>query len=465
MGGATIAGIGDVGSAYYNPAAISRAQSSKFALNSSVITFQLNKFIDNESGRAFSTETLFTVPPRSFSFMFKPKKESQVYFEFMSIIRTEDLLYVDEGLEFYEDVNSEMAGDELIKGDISLASRYRDSYVGGGIGYNLNENWSIGVSMFLSIKNFDQTNSLNITIRPTADSFYYEGESGPAYTSISHYDDAISINQMDLVWKGGINYLAKKVSFGITFTTPSLRLSEKSFVSSLVNQTNFRSPETGEIESFIVQDFQKNVNGRIKTPFSIAAGGRFHTADDKVQFTVTAEYFFPIAAYRLVTGEENPLSTDPATYERLPVKDFLTYANAADEVFNLAVGFRFKFKNEHYLYSGFRTDFSSRAGWDLEDLAQYKVTSTLNVDLYHVTAGATFRIFGSDLLLGGQYSYGKGKNQAPLFGTGDELFSGGFARPLGDAGSATLVQHKFSLFIGFTFNFGSNKEKEEIEDL
>ena len=464
MGGAAVAGVGDVGASFYNPASISRSFSSKLAFNTSVISVRINKIQNGvRQGENLRDENIQVVP-RAFSFMYKPKKLRKVHFELLTMVKNQSILFVNEGFEFRADTfNPETEGEDVLSGNVYIRNSFNDAYMGGGVAINLNDRWSIGTSSFLTVKRVDQQNRLSYTLRPTADSFCYQGDCGPSYVTSSDYNKTMRMYEYGMLFKGGINYLGDEFSFGVTFTTPSFKILGSGFSERLIDHSNYRNDSTGELVSYRAQDWQGGLPARYKDPFSIALGLRFQNEAQTFQINVTAEYFTSIKAYRLLTSEPNPNITDPEIYDELPVEAPLTYVQAADDVFNVAIGFRVAVGKKDFIYGGFRTDFNARSGWDLGELEDYQTLNSVDFDLYHFTGGSTFRIKGVDLILGAQYSYGAGKNKTPFFGVQESLFDGLFNQPNPESTNMKLIQHKITLFVGATINFLKQLDQEETQ--
>jgi hypothetical protein len=402
MGGATVAGQGDIGSAFYNPAGISKSKSSKLSINASMISWQFYNFKNATGfGRDFKSNNL-TILPRAFSFLYKPKKVNGMYFELLTMLRSKVNFTLNESRSALSDVNSEIPGDEVVSTNYFLRTGYNDYYMGLGLGYNLGNNWSIGGSAFISIKSVFQQQRYNIAFFPTSDSFYYQGEAGESYTTSIDFNSTVSFDDISLLGKLGINYLSEDFSFGLVVTSPSVNFYGKGYSEKLVAIQNIRVDTLSGLTSVRVQDWQRGLSAHMKTPWSISMGVRFHSHNQRFQFTASIEYFFKINAYKMIVAEENPFITDPATYEQLPVKDFATYANAADDVFNVAFGMRYEVSEPVTLFGGFRTDFNARTDWDLGEFGNYSTLISSDYDLFHFTFGSTFRIKNSDLMMGVQ---------------------------------------------------------------
>lgn len=452
MGGSTVAGRGDVASAFYNPASISRIQSSKISLNASVVSWQFYSLKNVlGAGNDFKDDYL-TLLPRAFSYMFKPKRSKKIYFEFTSLLRNRVNFNVRQGNQSSLDILPNVPGDELIQSNFFLKTRYDNFYFGTGIAYNLNDNWSIGGSLFLSNKSLQQEEHLLEAAFPTADSFYLDGLSGPASTLSIDYVRGMSLTDLGLLGKFGLNYISKDVSVGVVVSTPSWGMITSGYSERVIDISNLPL-SNGELTSIRIQDWQNGLNTRLKDPWSLALGLRFHSPNDRFEVSFTGEYFFEIKAYKLIDAEIRPGITDQATYESLSNKDFLSYAQAADDVLNLAIGFRYAIAKPITLYGGFRSDFNSRTGWDLGQYEDLNTLTSIDYDLYHSSLGATFHVKKSDLLLGVQYSFGA-KSRKTALDAGDGPQTGDDFEPVkGEEKGMIIQQRGLSLFIGATFNF------------
>lgn len=452
MGGSVVAGKGDVASAFYNPASISRIASSKLSVNASVVSWQFYS-LENVLGPESSfKDDYLTLLPRAFSYMFKPKKSNRLYFEFVSLLRNQVNFSVRSGNRYSEDFVPEIPGDEIIESNIFLRTKFENLYFGAGLAYNLNENWSIGASLFFSVKSLQQELRLLEAAIPTSDSFFYNGSSGRAYTLSADYINSMSMSDHGLLGKFGLNYMGEDVSAGIVVSTPSVGIITSGYAERLININNLRLAN-GELTEIRIQDWQNNLNARYKDPWSLALGLRFYSQNDRFEVSTTAEYFFKIKAYELLDAEIRPDITDPAVYESLENKDFLSYAQAADDVLNLAIGFRYLIAKSVTLYGGFRSDFNARSGWDLGPYEGYNTLATVDYDLFHSSLGTTFHVKKSDLLLGVQYTFGA-KSRKPALDPGDGPQTDNDYSPLESRSSEMVTQQRgLAVFIGASFNF------------
>jgi hypothetical protein len=110
---------------------------------------------------------------------------------------------------------------------------------------------------------------------------------------------------------------------------------------------------------------------------------------------------------------------------------------------------------------GFRTDFNSAKNFDYKEYSGYNKVQSLNLDLYHITCGLSWRVFGQDIITGLQYSVGRNKNQQQLVNLTDPVeYNTTENLPLQGDRNYNMISlyNSISLYFGASFNFGGEKK-------
>ena len=209
-------------------------------------------------------------------------------------------------------------------------------------------------------------------------------------------------------------------------------------------------------------DYQekKNVTVNYKSPFSIAAGLTYYIPKGTQILYTTVEYFAGIDPYRIVQANENPNLASGSAFEDINFNEWLTFVSGEKPILNAAVGYRWSLKEDLLLMAGFRTDFNYRKNFDYDPYAQYKLMKRLNLDMYHLTGGLSWRIKGQDLMTGLQYTVGREKNQEQFINLSNPVeFNTTEIGPLQGTRQNTMdiLFNSLSIYFGATFNFGNNK--------
>ena len=174
------------------------------------------------------------------------------------------------------------------------------------------------------------------------------------------------------------------------------------------------------------------------------------------------EYFHGIQPYKMISAPIKDDITSDIVYDNLENKDWLSVANTAKPVLNIAVGYRWVLKENIMFLNGFRTDFNNISGADYKNLASYNTINTNNINIYHYTSGFQFFFLKKYLLIiGGELSYGREKNQQQLANFSDPVEY--------DPSTNTILQGTiqnnmdvyslgFNIYFGLSFKFGEKNK-------
>jgi hypothetical protein len=465
LSGAVVGGGAGPSAIYYNPASISEVAASKFSLNASLFSF---KFFNakNALGDGIDLEsTKGIIEPRFVSYMIKSKRHPGWSFEIAFLnnenIKSGMIASVDEE----KDILTHVPGSERYFAVYQNQLQYRDDWVGGGGSFNLGNNLYAGVSMFLTIKSIDYSNSLEIEAYSSEDSIFVNNEYIPFYSAGYHNADYVKFNDYRLLWKAGVLYKTKSMSIGFSITTPSAGVySDGKRVTRKEKQNNITHPETGEpISDFIIADYKEKEDVQVsyKSPLSIAAGLTYYFPNHKRTVYTSVEYFFGIDPYRLVEAEETPDLASGMITTAVLNSEWLTYVSGAKPVLNAAIGYSWTLKKDLLLMTGFRTDFNYLKNFVYEPYEKNAKMRGLNLDLYHITGGLSWRVFGQDIITGLEYTVGRNKNQKQLANLSDPV-EYNISENLALQGNRTNTMHSLlnslSFYFGASFNFGGEKD-------
>ena len=198
-----------------------------------------------------------------------------------------------------------------------------------------------------------------------------------------------------------------------------------------------------------------------KTPFSVAAGITYNFMDNKRTAYFSAEYFTGIGPYRLMEANESTNLSYGLPAVLQPYDDWLTHVSGAKPVLNAAIGYSWTLKQDLRLMAGFRTDFNYQKNFDYEELDPYREEQNIRVDLYHITGGLAWKIFGQDITTGLEYHVGKRADQPQLINFSDPVEYNTIENaPLQGTRNNNLaaVFNSVSIYLGASFNFGGEKK-------
>jgi hypothetical protein len=466
LSGAVVGGGSGPTSIYYNPASISEVKASKLSLNASLFSFDfvnvqnaLGEGIDLKSSRG-------NIEPRFISYMIKSKRFKNWSFEVAILNNENTKSEITQSVDEQIDVLTGIPGDERYFAFYQHNDRFRDDLIGMGGSVKLSDRLFAGVSLFVTIKSLEYTNSLEIETYSQNDSIFINDEYVPFY--VASYESAayLKFNDYRLTGKGGLLYKAETYSVGLSLTTASLGgiYSDGKRDTRKEQQSNITMPGSGEpVPDYVIVDYKEKKDMRVsfKTPFSLAAGFTYFFPDKKRTFYSSVEFFFKTDPYRMVEAEESPDIGAGSEFDNIIFSEWLTYVSGARPVFNVALGYSWTLKKGLLLMGGFRTDFNSKKNLEYGQYAASNKMQSINVDLYHITCGLSWNILGQDIITGLQYSLGRNKDQEQLANLSDPMEYNTIDNlPLQGVKTNDMISlyNSISLYFGASFNFGDKKE-------
>jgi len=463
LAGAVVGGGAGPSAIYFNPATISEINESKLSLNASLFSFEVLKAsnalgdgIDLNSSKGY-------VIPRFLSYMLKPKKYTKWSFEvaFLNLanLSTEGVNYVNKNI----DILSNIPDEEKYTAFYKLSTRYRDDWLGIGGSYKLNENLSLGTSLFASFFSQYYYRTLQINTIPIINDL----ENLPDSYYISSYseEEEAKFNDYRLMWKFGVFYKKDRYGFGLNISTPTLSgiYSDGKRVMRRRSQNNITDPESGEPKNdFLFLDYEekKKVMVKSKSPFSIAAGITYNNFDKTKILYFTAQYFAEIKPYAIIKAKRDPSTEDNSFLQNEGYRHFLTFVEGGKPVFNAAIGYKWFVKENLMLLAGFKTDFNYEKDYDLKPFSNELTFKSFNFNKFHITGGSTAHIFGQDVTAGIQYSLGFLNNQKQIVNLSDPVeYNNVEQKALQGTRLKNMktIYNSVSIYFAATFNFGSGK--------
>jgi hypothetical protein len=466
LSGAVVGGGSGPTSIYYNPASISEVEASKLSVNASLFSFDFIN-VQNALGDNINLNTSRgNIEPRFISYMIKSKRFKNWSFEIATLNNENTKSGVTESVDYQIDILTGIPGNERYFAYYQYSDHFRDDWIGAGGSVKLNDRLYAGVSMFVTIKSLEYTNSMNIEAYSLNDSVFVNDEYTPFYVAAYESYDYLKFNDYRLTWKAGMLYKTETFSIGLSLTTPSLGglYSDGKRVMRQEKQSNITMPDTHEpLPDYIITDFKekKDVQVGYKTPFSIAAGFTYYFPDGKRTFYSSVEYFSKTDPYRLVEAEESPEIGTYLTSGGDVLSEWLTYVSGARPVFNVALGYSWTLRKDLLLMGGFRTDFNYLKHMDYDPYSGLNKVISINVDLYHITCGLSWSVLGQDIITGVQYTVGRTKDQLQManlsdpveYNTVENLSLQGIRTH-----DMTSLYNSISIYFGASFNFGGEKE-------
>jgi len=351
--------------------------------------------------------------PKFISYVYQPAKSNRLFVELSFLSRASDEVSFNVEHNATLDIIKRLDGEENYTGTLVSNRRYNDYWVGAGVSYRLNKNWSLGTSLFLSLKSLDYIYNQSMLAFQTADSIFVNGIQEPYYFAESSYGERLKYWYLSLIPKFGLQYQSnnRAFGFGLNLTFPNIDIYGVAEIDKKITRSNVHDDDMGNFtQDLVMLEEQRNLRATLKDPFSVAIGFFIKSKDQRSVGMISAEYFTEIPIYR-ITNNLNPLTnSNDAVKTMFDGKDVMNFYYNAGAVTNVSLGFMQHFTKKFSLLGGFRTDFSSASeiGDELED--NKPKTFKINTDKFHLTGGPYLQWERFNLFLGLQYTFSKVDN-------------------------------------------------------
>ena len=268
----------------------------------------------------------------------------------------------------------------LVSDAFRFAHGMSEHWVGGTYAYEASDNFGIGATLFLAVRN-QSGQSQDLLQVLTTDNL----------ALVSDISTGFTYRHWRVLSKIGVAGRFLDWNVGVTLTTPSLSLAGGGSTFNnftLVGQT---LTPAGNPLTEIATDAQTGLAAEYRSPVSLAGGASHTFGATTMHFS--AEWFQSVDLYTVLDSQPFQSQTSDRTVDTAVRQEL-------DSVMNAAVGLEHVFNPGLKAYAGFHTDFSA-----LARNSQSNVSLAL-WDLYHISAGATFQALGQDFTLGANLAFG-----------------------------------------------------------
>ena len=171
---------------------------------------------------------------------------------------------------------------------------------------------------------------------------------------------------------------------------------------------------------------------------------------------LTLEYFSKIDPYKLISVPVNPNMTTVGIFEKMDNKEWLSFSHASKPVLNIAIGYRKNIAENLVFLCGFMTDINSRKGVDYKSYSDYDRLESLDLNVYHVSAGLRLNIGEHELVTGLNYGFGYEKGRTQFLNLSDPVeFNQEEGKTLQGTrqNNVTIMHNSISLYFGANLRF------------
>ncbi len=466
LSGAVVAGDGGNTSIYFNPSTISEMENgTNLSFAASLFTWGVYRFKDALGTDISITNVSFHVQPQFMSFSFRPKK-SKFAFAFTALTRMKERFDINYYNSEEIDIIASNPGIENYDVAFRYYLEYTDNWFGMASSYDVSEKFKIGLSLFLSSSYISYRTTTNTIAFSPNDTTWVNGVPNPGPVSEGLYTESFKFTDYRLIAKLGFSYVIERWRFGLNITTPSLSLfSSGKEAYRKYRMANITNPDNDEfMPGYVIVNGQtgKDITTRIKVPFSISFGFIYEVDSDENRLYFTMEYFAGIKPYLLVDAPVREDITSQIVYDQLQNKDWLSVADVAKPILNVAIGYRWKINNDLMVLSGLRTDFNNINNADYKDYSSYNKINSTDINIYHINGGIQFYFLKKHLLVaGGELSFGYDKDKEQMANFSDPVEYNSedhriLMGPLED--KMDIYYFGFNIYLTATFNLSKNDE-------
>ena len=375
--GTVVGSIIDLSAVYYNPGTLALQENPSLILGTQAFEYQSIKFIDDEGNQSPLQSSKFGPAPTLFAIMLPPIwLAGEIGF---SVLTRTDFDFriqaVGSGL-LYDNPPDSLA---ILGGEF-----YIDQDVSGVWG---GPTWSrawgktgVGITGFVAYQG-----------QRTRNQILFQGLKSPSEGASATFIDAVDYWHVRLVFKLGMAWDYRPLTFGFAVTSPGVGLfgQGSSLVDIFINGIDLDGDDTTDTE--LIANSITDAPAQYKSPASISGGMSYRYKNTTFHFTT--EYFGKVDRYEVMETVEFKSPTTGKTYTHKMVLEL-------NDVLNWGVGIEQHIRPWLKAYGSFTTDKSGA----VDDFATSVAVS--NWDLYHLMGGTAFTFVGNDITLGVGYSWG-----------------------------------------------------------
>jgi hypothetical protein len=419
LSGSVIGSVNDMSAVYYNPGALGYIENPELVLSANA--YQIRSInVRDGAGKGFDLESSgFNPIPNLLAGTFRFNFYGPNKLAYSALSRHSFEATLQGSRSAVKDIDPDLPGDEIFAGGLMRHVRVSDVWLGLTWARELSSHIGIGVSTFLSVRNEESQDQFIAQA---------QAQSGEALMLLSI--DDFNARTYSLLWKGGLGFDFRPLTFGITVTTPNVRVAGSG--SATLNKTAIGVDIDGDgiPDNGFSTDIQNDIKSHYRSPLSIGAGGAWHIRRAKLHFS--AEWFNSVDCYQML--ELSPLisQTGGETVNR-------SLQHCLESVINFGLGYEQTFGKTYSGFLGFNTD---HAAYDPES-----EVATTSYDIYHVSGGGKVTLEKASFTFGIRYAWGSEVAQQPI-----DLDPNSEQDVLGNRGDVTLEFRQLTFLVGFDLN-------------
>jgi hypothetical protein len=374
LGGTVIGSVSDLSATYYNPGAIALFTDVKFIISAQAYQYDNYKIKDG-AGEGRDLDYSSITPSATFA-AFNIKlgflKTDRVVVSILTR-QSNDLEFKTRLIDSIDVVQSS-PGKEDFAGGIDYFQNFKDVWAGFTYSTKINDVIGFGCTGYVAVKSY--TNQNMIILQALEEN----GEIA-SYTKLYNY----TYNNWRTLLKAGIGINLNPFTMGVTVTTPSLNILGSGSVGTHLFISGLDSNQFNS-------NYQDDVKSEYKTSWAAGFGAAYRL--DKYKFHFSAEWYDAVNKFYVL--ETEPFQSQSSGDE---ISNDLTHLTKS--VINYGLGIDYFAADSLIFSASFITDYSAKSSE-----TQLNQPQSLSLNLYHISAGSTFKVWKSLLTLGLVYTFG-----------------------------------------------------------
>ena len=336
-----------------NPATLSQAKSSSFNFNSNVVAFNNIKF-KNGLGQDFNiTSSNFNVLPSMASGIYKPKNaEKNLVIGYALYHANTDNLDISDRTESRLNLinETESPGVENYLAQYTLDNRMNEFTVVAGVGWNLSEKFSIGISQSFTYRDVESREKFAAYVVVDPDT----GASLDLTGSNLNYN--AEYNALMTYTKLGFNYTGEKWDLGLVISSPTLGIFGSGNILADYSLTNFRLDTNLNVRrrSFLANGQIEDIKAKYKYPLSVTLGGSRQV--DNVRLYGAVSWYSALKQYTVMDPGTASFVQPPSADNVLITSKILSVWSSNKTVVNASIAADWELKSQNHLLFSFRND-------------------------------------------------------------------------------------------------------------
>jgi len=380
LGGAVIGSVLDLSGTYYNPGGMSLLEKPDTLMAAKVLQYPQVTLAGGESS-GVPLNTFSPGPaPSLIAGTFRLRGLRKHWFGYSYLSRQDVKLGVSVSETGRHDILPDVPGSEGYVSQFRIDEKLSEQWFGLTWSTKLSSHVGVGVTQYFAFR------SHRAMTQELVEALGQDDRLAMALGARQY-----AYYHLRLLWKIGLAADFKKLTLGLTLTSPSLALAGRG--STGVDSTVIGLDVNGDgtADDFLAADYREHLPIAYRTPLSLAAGMTFKI--QKVRFYWSTEWFARIRPYTVIDAAEFPAQS---TGEILSTD----ITQELEAILNWGAGLEWFYSPRFKGYASFTTDYSAKRSGTLTNM------SVTDWDIHHIVTGGEFALKKSSLTVGLGFSFG-----------------------------------------------------------